>query len=90
MDQPFKSFEDIKKLPPEEAILILNEYLEKHPESEESYILRGQKHWSLGNRRESINDYLAAIKINPASRARMLLEYANSILSYYNKDLLNP
>lgn len=77
-------------LPPSEAIPLLDEYLKSHPDDEEALIQRGQKHWSLNHRREAINDYLAAIAINPDSKARLLLEYANTILSYYNKDLLNP
>lgn len=82
--------EELKKLPPEEAISILNAYLENNPENEQAYILRGQKHWVLNHRREAINDYLKAVEINPESRAKTLLDYANSILAFYNKDLLNP
>lgn len=72
-----------------EAIQILDGFLKEKP-TEEAYLLRGQKHWALGNRREAINDYLSAIKINPHSKANLLLEQANTILGYYNKDLLNP
>ena len=84
------SLEYIKNLPPEEAVCLLDTFISTHPESEEAYILRGMKHWSLNHRQLAINDYLAAIRINPESKARMTLQYANSILDYYNKDLLNP
>lgn len=86
----FPSLDEIKRLPPEEAILILDKYLEENPEDEQALTLRGMRHWALNHRQLSINDYLAAIKINPESKARMALQYANEILDYYNKDLLNP
>ena len=84
------TLENIKELPSLEAIPLLNDYIDSHPQDEEAYILRGRKHWSLNHRREAINDYLKAIEINPESRARTLLEFSNSVLSFYNKDLLNP
>ena len=84
------SLEEIKKLSPEEALDKLNEYILTHPEDDEAITMRGQKLWKLNRTREAINDYLLAISINPASRAKTLLDYANSILAYYNKDLLNP
>ena len=87
---PLLNLEEIKKLPPEEAISQLNVYLEKHPQDDEAYTLRGLRYWGLNRRKEAINDYLQAIKINPESKAKMALQYANSILDYYNKDLLNP
>ena len=91
MNSPeFPSLEEIKRLPPEEAISTLNGYLVKYPHDDEAFTLRGQKHWNLNHRKEAINDYLSAIRINPSSRAKMMLEFSNSILDYYNKDLLNP
>lgn len=52
--------------------------------------MRGLRHWADGNRSAAINDYLAAIAINPKSRAVAALNAANEILDYYNKDLYNP
>ena len=85
-----ESLEEIKKMQPEEAIAALTEIIRTNPDNEEALTLRGLRHWSLNHRREAINDYLAALKINPESKAKMALDYANSILDYYNKDLLNP
>ena len=73
-----------------EAINILTEYIAAHPESDEALTLRGMKYWGLGKRSLAINDYLAAIDINPRSKARMALQAANEILDYRNKDLYNP
>lgn len=85
-----RNLEEIKKMPPEEAISVLTVILENDPENEIALTLRGQKYWCLTKRRLAINDYLAALRINPESEARSLLEYANSILDFYSKDLLNP
>lgn len=75
---------------PQEAIPVLDEYLAIHPQDDEALTLRGMKKWSVNRRGEAINDYLSALKINPESRAKTALEYANSILDFYSKDLLNP
>lgn len=82
--------DNIKKMNPEDAVKAIETYLIENPQDDEAYTIRGLKYWSMGRRREAINDYLTAIKINPESRARMALQYANSVLDYYNKDLLNP
>ena len=87
---PIPSLEEINRLTPSEAIPLLTEYIHRNPEDDEAYTIRGLKYWSLNQRKEAITDYLAAIRINPDSRAKMALEFANSILDFYNKDLLNP
>jgi len=68
----------------------LNEYISTNPESDEALTMRGMKYWSLGERSKAINDYLAAIKINPESKSTMALKTAYEILNFYNKDLYNP
>ena len=90
MEDQQLNLEQIKSLPAAEAVEKLSELISQNPDFEEAYIQRGLKYWSMGQRREAINDYLAALKINPDSKAKMALDYANSILDYYNKDLLNP
>lgn len=74
----------------DEAINTISEYLVENPTDDRALTLRGLKHWSNGNRAEAINDYLAAIKINPDSTAVQALQATNDILNYYNKDLYNP
>lgn len=74
----------------EESIEILTAYINTHPQQDGAYTLRGMKHWGAGHRSLAINDYLAAIAINPDSPARAALEAADSILAYRNKDLYNP
>lgn len=74
----------------DEAIARLTEYIEKHPDSDEALTMRGMRYWGLSRRSDAINDYLAAIRLNPESRAVQALKATNEILDFYNKDLFNP
>lgn len=74
----------------EEAVEKLTQYINLHPQEDEPLTLRGMKYWGAGKRSLAINDYLAAITINPESRARQALNAAREILDYRNKDLYNP
>lgn len=80
----------IRNLPADEAVKLLDILIKAKPEDENLLVLRGEKNWALNRREEAVNDYLAALKINPEGKAKMLLEYTRSILDFYNKDLLNP
>lgn len=81
----------IRLLGADEAILLLDNWLAEHPDDVEAYTLRGMKHFGAGHRADAIGDYLTALRIDPDNaRARQALDYANSILDYYNKDLYNP
>lgn len=74
----------------DEAVRLLDAYIADNPSDDSALALRGLQHWSLQHRREAINDYLAAIAINPDSPARAALQSAREILDYYNKDIYNP
>lgn len=74
----------------DETIARLTEYIADHPESDEALTMRGMRYWGLQRRADAINDYLAAIRLNPESRAANALKATNEILDYYNKDLYNP
>ena len=83
----------VRGLSSQEAVKVLSEYIESNqgsPYLDDAYTLRGMKYWGLQNRSAAINDYLAAIRLNPQSRAVQALKAANEILDYYNKDLYNP
>lgn len=84
------NLEAIKLLPAEEAIEILTVHITTHPDDDAALTLRGMRHWALSHRSQAINDYLAAIRINPESPAREALRAANDILDFYNHDLYNP
>lgn len=90
MNELEKTLEEIKGMLPAEAIPRLDLFISSHPDNEEALTIRGMKYWALGKRSLAIKDYLAAIAINPDSKAKMALEQANAILDFYNKDLLNP
>lgn len=81
---------EIKSVSNEEAIKILSNFITLNPDSDEALTIRGMKYWGAGQRSLAINDYLAAIRINPESRARLALQATRDILDYYNKDLYNP
>lgn len=59
-------------------------------EKEQALTLRGEQYWKFDRRADAINDYNAAIALNPASQAVKLKENAYAILDFYNKDLYNP
>lgn len=80
----------VANLPPEEAIARLTAIIDSDPKADEAYTLRGQIQWSLNRRGAAMTDYLAAIRLNPQSRAKTLLAGANQILNFFNKDLYNP
>lgn len=73
-----------------EAVDFLTGYIESTPDDDTAYTLRGKCRWALNDRAGAITDYLAAIKINPSSPAKMYIKTAYEILNYYNKDLYNP
>lgn len=80
----------IQSLDAPQAIQILSDYIKENPEDDEALTLRGMKHFGNGERALAINDYLEAIRLNPDSKAKLALKFANEILDYYNKDLYNP
>lgn len=84
------TIEEIKALPAEEAIKELDIRIAHDPGDEAALTLRGMRHWALSHRSLAIKDYLAAVRINPSGPASLLLQNANDILDFYNKDLLNP
>lgn len=84
------TLDEIRLLPAEEAIAQLCLHIATNPEDDEAYLLRGMRYWAMSERSKAIHDYLAAIRINPESKARQALQAANAILDYRNPDLLNP
>lgn len=89
------TLEEIKKLKEdgadgEKLVGLLAEYIEDNPADDEALYMRGVCNFSLGRRADAINDYLAALRLNPQSKAGMALKTTYEILNYYNKDLYNP
>lgn len=85
--------ETIRGLSGDEAVKALSDYIEANPDAndlDEALTMRGMKYWGMQKRSQAINDYLAAIRLNPESKAVEALKATNDILDYYNTDLYNP
>ena len=86
-----KLSQEVQLLGADEAISRLDTYIAANPADPDALTLRGIRHFGAGHRASAIGDYLAALRIDPDHRkAGEALNFANSILDYYNKDLYNP
>lgn len=74
----------------DKLVVMLTDYIKDNPTDDEALYMRGVSNFSLGHRSDAINDYLAALRLNPRSKAGMALKTTYEILNYYNKDLYNP
>lgn len=85
--------ESIRELSGDDAVKALTDFIDANPDAsdlDEVYTMRGMKYWGMQKRSLAINDYLAAIRLNPDSKAVQALKATNDILDYYNTDLYNP
>ena len=90
---------------PQEATSLLDDTLTAHPD-DAAGILRsltglatqqpslmieiGKRFWKLGLRGEAMSAYETAAKVDPDGPAGLLIEHSNSIMDFFNPDLLNP
>ena len=74
----------------DEAISLISSKLDSNNENDSLYFLRGKVYWKKGLRKEAMNDYASAIRLNPDSPANIALEQAKDVASFFNPDLLNP
>ena len=85
--------ETIKQLIPDgktdEAIRLLDEYIEKNTSSDEAYYLRGNAYRKKGDIRQALNNYLTAMDLNSDSPAQIAHDQLISIMNFYNKDMFN-
>ena len=73
----------------DEAIFLLDEFIEKNKTSDEAYYLKGNAYRKKGDVRQALNNYLIAIELNPNSPAVIAHNQMISILNFYNKDMYN-
>lgn len=85
--------EEIKQLiydgKTEEALRLLDVYMEQNGESDEVWFLRGNAFRKQGDTRQALNSYLRAIELNPDSPAQQAYNMQIDILNFYNKDMYN-
>lgn len=74
----------------DQAIALLDAYIAEHPGDDEALTTRGMRYWSMGRRAEAMADYMAAVRLNPHSKAAQAIRASYDVLNYYNKDLYNP
>lgn len=58
--------------------------------TEQEYIAQGDASWKVQDWKSCLDNYTEAIRLNPQSRAVAKKEMVMSIISFYNKDMLNP
>lgn len=80
----------IKENKLQDALVLLNERIEKHPEDADALFVRGKVWWRLGERARATSDYAASASMNPNGAAAYALEQAREIENFFNPDLLNP
>jgi len=68
----------------------LNERLSAEPCNAELLVERGKLFWKLGRRGDAISDYQRAAAIDPDGPGKLLAEHSDSIMNFFNPDLLNP
>ncbi len=73
----------------DEAIRQLDAYIATHATADNAFYLRGNAYRKQGNMRQALNNYLAAMELNPDSPARIAHDQLIAILDFYNKDMYN-
>ena len=65
------------------------EQLNRFPQKDTAYYLRGNAYRKQGNWQQALNNYQYAMDINPESPAREARRMVIDILNFYNKDMYN-
>lgn len=73
----------------DEAIRLLDEYIEKAPSSDEAYYLRGNAYRKKGDIRLALNNYLTAMELNPNGPSKQAHDALMRIMNFYHKDMYN-
>lgn len=72
------------------AVTLLNGLKEKAAGNPALLIEIGKLFWKLDLRGEAMSAYEAAAIEDPDGPAHLLIEHSNSIMDFFNTDLLNP
>ena len=71
---------------PAEALAAIDNALKNAP----LLIAKGKLLWRLDRRGEAMSAYEQAARLDPDGPAGLLIEHSNSIMDFFNPDLLNP
>lgn len=86
--------QNIKKLiegkSAEDALAIVENALGANPNNPTLLVEKGKILWKLNRKGEAMSAYEAAALIDPDGPAKLLIEHSNSIMDFFNPDLLNP
>ena len=74
----------------DQALAIVESLLTTQPENASLLVEKGKLLWRLNRKGEAMSAYEAAALIDPDGPAKLLLEHSNSIMDFFNPDLLNP
>lgn len=74
----------------EEALAALEQALLTEPSNALMLVEKGKLLWRLNRKGEAMSAYETAAQIDPEGPARLLIEHSNSIMDFFNPDLLNP
>lgn len=73
----------------DEAIALLDDYINRHPDSDEAFFLRGNAFSKKSDFRQALNNYLSAMELNPESPARQAHAMLMKIMAFYDKNRYN-
>ncbi len=74
----------------DEALAAVDRALADNPHNAMMLVEKGKLLWRLNRRGEAMSAYEAAALIDPDGPAKLLIEHSNSIMDFFNPDLLNP
>lgn len=75
---------------PAEALAAIDNALKETPANAPLLIAKGKLLWRLDRRGEAMSAYEQAARLDPDGPAGLLIEHSNSIMDFFNPDLLNP
>lgn len=73
----------------EKALVLLDEIIVLNPSNDEAFYLRGNAYRKKNDWQKALNNYLAAMDLNPESPAWQAHDMLIKILDFYNKDMYN-
>lgn len=90
-DRGMREWHDIEQMlsrgETEAAVARLNALLASPTADDRLYYLRGKARFKQNRWQQALEDFMEAVRLNPASPAAEALEMTYEILEFYNKDI---